>query len=97
MAEIIPYTTSDLITTITTMDKTRTNLFLSLFFRQEVTSPARDIALDPIDSSDVPMAAFCSPRGGSRVMRDKGYETKSLTPGYLKPKKEIDVTKLVPR
>lgn len=97
MAEIIPYTASDLITTITTMDKTRTNLFLSLFFRQEVTSPARDIALDLIDSSDVPMAAFCSPMVGSRVMREKGYETKSFTPGYLKPKKEIDVTKLVPR
>ena len=68
MAEIIPYTPSELISVITTVDKTKTNLFLSLFFRQEVTSPARDIALDLIDSSDVPMAAFCSPMVGSRVM-----------------------------
>ncbi|GIZ99874.1 hypothetical protein ECV0102_02230 [Enterobacter cloacae] len=47
MAEIIPYTPSELISVITTADKTKTNLFLSLFFRQEVTSPARDIRNNP--------------------------------------------------
>lgn len=91
------YTPADLIGVVTQSDRKPSNLFISLFFKNEITSPTRDISLDLIDAPGAPMAAFCSPMVGSRVMRDDGYETKLITPGYLKPKKEIDITKLVPR
>lgn len=97
MPGINPYTSAELIGVVTTTEKVVSNLFLSLFFRKEIACETRDIALDMIDASDVPMAAFCSPMIGSRVMRDDGYESKTITPGYLKPKKEIDAMKLVPR
>ncbi|HAF2131473.1 TPA: hypothetical protein G9F27_005858, partial [Salmonella enterica] len=34
---------------------------------------------------------------GSRVQRDKGYDTATFTPGYLKPKNEIDPSKTIIR
>lgn len=97
MPGVNPYTPAELIGAVTSKDNQVSNLFLSLFFRKEITCETRDIALDMIDASDVPMAAFCSPMVGSRVQRDQGYESKTITPGYLKPKKEIDALKLVPR
>ncbi|EAP9510047.1 major capsid protein [Salmonella enterica] len=72
-------------------------LFTSLFFPDVVTFSTRDIALDTLDIENVVMSAFCSPMVGSRVQRDKGYETATFTPGYLKPKNEIDPSKTIIR
>lgn len=72
-------------------------LFTTLFFPDVVTFKTRDIALDTLDLEDVSMSAFCSPMVGSRVQRDKGYETATFTPGYLKPKHEIDPSKTIIR
>ncbi len=68
-------------------------LFTELFFPAVATFSTREIMLDTLDVEDVVMSAFCSPMVGSRVQRDKGYDTNSFVPGYLKPKHEIDPTK----
>lgn len=72
-------------------------LFTDLFFPRSITSETKDIALDTIDDPNIPMAAFCSPMVGSRVARDEGYESKVITPGYMKPKHSIDPSKLAVR
>ncbi|ECI5744905.1 major capsid protein [Salmonella enterica subsp. enterica] len=72
-------------------------LFTSLFFPDVVTFSTRDIALDTLDIENVVMSAFCSPMVGSRVQRDKGYDTATFTPGYMKPKNEIDPSKTIVR
>lgn len=91
------YTSAQLAGVVTKADLKPSQLFITLFFKKVIVSKTRDIALDLIDSDETPMAAFCSPMVGSRVMRDKGFEAKTFTPGYLKPKKQIDITKLAPR
>lgn len=68
-------------------------LFTELFFPSVATFQTREIMLDTLDIEDVVMSAFCSPMSGSRVQRDKGYETNAFVPGYQKPKHEIDPTK----
>lgn len=62
------------------------SLFMNLFFPRPVTCETRDILLDNIDAPDIPVAAFCSPMVGNRVARDEGYVSKTITPGYMKPK-----------
>ncbi|MCS2168038.1 major capsid protein [Scandinavium manionii] len=79
------------------VQKTLKTLFADLFFSRSVTFGTRDIALDMIDDPDIPMAAFCSPMVGSRVARDEGYESKTIRPGYMKPKSSIDPEKLAIR
>lgn len=58
---------------------------------------SRDIILDTIDDPNIPIAAFCSPMVGSKVSRDEGYESKTIRPGYMKPKSSIDPNKLAVR
>lgn len=72
-------------------------LFIALFFRGRVTSKTRDVQLDQIADPGVPMAVFCSPMVGATVQRDKGYSSKVITPGYLKPRHVIDLNKLAVR
>lgn len=72
-------------------------LFTDLFFTRAVTFETRDIILDTIDDPNIPIAAFCSPMVGSKVARDEGYESKSIRPGYMKPKSSIDPNKLAVR
>ncbi|MFB5745062.1 major capsid protein [Cedecea sp. S5-13] len=72
-------------------------LFTDLFFSRSVAFETRDIILDEIDDPYIPMAAFCSPMVGSTVSRDEGYESKSIRPGYMKPKSSIDPNKLTVR
>ncbi|EPT5426146.1 major capsid protein, partial [Escherichia coli] len=68
-------------------------LFTSLFFTRSVMFESRDIILDTIDDPNIPIAAFCSPMVGSKVSRDEGYESKTIRPGYMKPKSSIDPNK----
>ncbi|EHL5878068.1 major capsid protein [Escherichia coli] len=72
-------------------------LFTSLFFTRSVMFESRDIILDTIDDPNIPIAAFCSPMVGSKVSRDEGYESKTIRPGYMKPKSSIDPNKLAVR
>ncbi|EJX0849046.1 major capsid protein [Salmonella enterica] len=101
MAEqITPFTTASLLQVIGRKDIKEFNfnpLFTSLFFPGVATFPTRDIALDTLDIENVVMSAFCSPMVGSRVQRDKGYDTATFTPGYMKPKNEIDPSKTIVR
>ncbi|MNC14845.1 Phage major capsid protein E [compost metagenome] len=91
------YKTNELIGAIEQGNFQSSSLFIKLFFKKEFLSEARDISLDLIDVPEIPIAAFCSPIVGSEVSRDQGFATKNFTPGYLKPKKSIDPTKLVAR
>ncbi|EHI7916605.1 major capsid protein [Salmonella enterica] len=98
--QITPFTTAILLGVIGRKDVQEFNfspLFTSLFFPNVATFPTRDIALDTLDIENVVMSAFCSPMVGSRVQRDKGYETATFTPGYMKPKNEIDPSKTIIR
>lgn len=79
------------------LDFKLTPLFTSLFFPGVVTFKTRDIALDTLDVEHVVMSAFCSPMVGSTVQRDRGYETRTFTPGYMKPKHSVDPTKTIAR
>lgn len=73
------------------------SLFVDLFFPRSITADTKDIMLDTIDDPTIPIAAFCSPMVGSKVSRDEGYESKVITPGYMKPKNSIDPLKIVVR
>ncbi|EOP3697994.1 major capsid protein, partial [Escherichia coli] len=72
-------------------------LFTTLFFPKVATFNTQNIMLDNLDTEEVTMSAFCSPMVGSQVQRDKGYETSTIKPGYMKPKHEIDPTKTIMR
>ncbi|MCM2775973.1 major capsid protein, partial [Escherichia coli] len=72
-------------------------LFTTLFFPNVATFSTQNIMLDTLDIEEVTMSAFCSPMVGSQVQRDKGYETSTIKPGYMKPKHEIDPTKTIMR
>ncbi|MEJ1549308.1 major capsid protein, partial [Escherichia coli] len=72
-------------------------LFTTLFFPNVATFNTQNIMLDTLDIEEVTMSAFCSPMVGSQVQRDKGYETSTIKPGYMKPKHEIDPTKTIMR
>lgn len=98
--KVIPFTSAALLSVIGRRDISDFNfnpLFTTLFFPGVATFPTRDIALDTLDLENVVMSAFCSPMVGSRVQRDKGYDTATFTPGYMKPKNEIDPSKTIIR
>lgn len=96
--KITPMTTMSLLNVIANRDDYEfkfSPLFTELFFPNVATFDTPDIALDTLDIEDVVMSAFCSPMVGSQVQREKGYETSKFTPGYMKPKHEIDPSKTV--
>lgn len=72
-------------------------LFTQLFFSKEAPFSTINIALDELDIENVIMSPFCSPMVGSVVQRDKGYETRIFTPGYMKPKHVINPAKTLVR
>ncbi|WP_449262147.1 major capsid protein [Escherichia coli] len=93
------YSPTQLVQVVNAVDvqKQLNALFTSLFFTRSVMFGSRDIILDTIDDPNIPIAAFCSPMVGSKVSRDEGYESKTIRPGYMKPKSSIDPNKLAVR
>ncbi len=93
------YSPTQLVQVVNAVDvqKQLNALFTSLFFTRSVMFESRDIILDTIDDPNIPIAAFCSPMVGSKVSRDEGYESKTIRPGYMKPKSSIDPNKLAVR
>ncbi|MFY0638703.1 major capsid protein [Maricaulis maris] len=64
------------------------NFLLSLFFQQLIQSPTEDIKWD-IEEDDLRPAPFCSPVVEGKVVEERGYQTKTFTPAYVKDKRRL--------
>ncbi|WP_271273820.1 major capsid protein [Aliamphritea hakodatensis] len=71
-------------------------LFLALFYPQVYLSESEEIKLDKLDE-DIDIAVTVSPVVGGKVIADQGYETRSFKAAYVKPKHEVDPSKMMKR
>lgn len=71
--------------------------FWLTFFPDEVTSQRAEIMFDDLGTNDRRLAPFVSPMAQGRVMRDKGFETRSFVPAYVKPKHAVRPDKALHR
>lgn len=67
------------------------------FFPREVLSTTEEIMFDDLGDDDRRLAPFVSPMAQGRVMRDKGFITKSFKPAYVKPKHVVRPDKALHR
>lgn len=63
--------------------------FLNSFFRDEQTSDTTEIHFD-VDQGRRRLAPFVSPIVAGKVVRSKGFTTKTFTPAYVKDKRVFD-------
>lgn len=71
--------------------------FWLTFFPREVTSNTEEIMWDDLGDRDRRLAPFVAPMAQGRVMRDKGFVSKSFRPAYLKPKHVVNPAKAIHR
>lgn len=83
------YTTADLIEVIRVQPANPQNFWLDMFDAGSINSDKEDILFDQI-GPDFRLAPFVSPNVQGRVMRNKGYATRSFRPAYVKPKHVVD-------
>ena len=89
------FTTRQLIAA--TQDKLKFNaLFLNLFFKREITFNTEEVMLDKI-TGKAPIAVYVSPTVQGKVMRNLGGNTRTLKPGYVKPKHQVTPSMVVER
>ncbi len=67
------------------------------FFPREVTSQTEEIMWDDLGDRDRRLAPFVARMAQGRVMREKGFVTKSFKPAYLKPKHVVNPAKAIHR
>jgi hypothetical protein len=67
------------------------------FFPREVLSTTEEIMWDDLGDRDRRLAPFVAPMAQGRVMRDKGFVTKSFKPAYVKPKHVVSPHKAIHR
>jgi hypothetical protein len=67
------------------------------WFGREVLSQTEEIMFDDLGDDDRRLAPFVSPMAQGRVMRDKGFVTKSFKPAYVKPKHVVRPDKALHR
>lgn len=67
------------------------------FFPSEVMSQGEEILFDDLGDNDRRLAPFVAPMAQGRVMREKGFETKSFRPAYVKPKHVVSPHKALHR
>ena len=72
------------------------SLFLKMFFPREITFDTEEVMLDKI-TGRAPMAMYVSPTVEGRVLRNRGGMTRTLKPGYVKPKHQITPSMVVER
>ena len=63
------------------------------WFPRTYLSPDQKIYFDEIDTNERRLAPFVAPNVQGRVLRDKGFSTKSFRPAYVKPKHVVDPTR----
>lgn len=73
-----------------------TEFWLSLFQRQ-INFTQQEIQFDLVTDGTRELAPFVSPNVQGRVLRDKGYNTKTFRPAYIKAKHVVDPTKAIAR
>ena len=89
------FTTRQLIAV--TQDKLKFNaLFLNMFFKREITFDTAEVMLDKI-TGKAPIAVYVSPTVQGRVQRNLGGSTRTLKPGYVKPKHQVTPDMVVER
>lgn len=72
------------------------SLFLKMFFPREITFDTEEVMLDKI-TGRAPMAMYVSPTVEGCVLRNRGGMTRTLKPGYVKPKHQITPSMVVER
>ena len=82
------YSTATLIG-VTRVQPVESSYWLDNFFRNERRFTTEEIMFDKLETVRR-LAPFISPVVQGRVMRNRGYETKSFRPAYVKPKHIVD-------
>lgn len=72
------------------------SLMLDLFFKREIVFDTKEVMLDKI-TGKAPIAVYVSPTVQGKVLRNKGGMTRTLQPGYVKPKHQVTPDMLVDR
>lgn len=73
-----------------------TTYWLDNFFPREVTFTTEEIAFEDLPT-DQRMAPFVSPWAQGRIMREKGRTSRTFRPAYVKPKHEVNPSKVIAR
>lgn len=73
------------------------NGFWLKFFPRSINFTTEKIYFDEIDENEYRLAPFVSPNVQGRIIRSKGYSTKSFKPAYVKPKHVVDPSRALPR
>lgn len=71
-------------------------LYLALFFPNVYEFGKKTILLDEIPA-DTPIALYCAPKVKGKIIDSAGYETRSITPPYVKPKHEVELERTLKR
>jgi Phage major capsid protein E len=83
------YSTASMIGIVASLRR-RSSFILDMFFGQYVgPTGQREIFFD-IENDVLGVAPFASPLKEGRVVAEAGYQTKSFTPAYVKPKMPLD-------
>lgn len=67
------------------------------FFPQQINSQTEKIYFDEIDLNEYRLAPFVAPNVQGRVVRSKGFATRSFRPAYVKPKHVVDPARAITR
>lgn len=67
------------------------------FFPRQITSQSENILFDDVDQNERRLAPFVAPNVQGRMMRGRGYETRTFKPAYVKPKHVVDPSRAIPR
>lgn len=89
------YNTSALLGLVASLDRP-TSFLLDLYFRQEQTFETEEVYFDKVDRARR-LAPFVSPKVEGKVMRSRGFTTRTFAPGYLKPKHVVEPAKALKR
>lgn len=89
------YSTADLLDVIR-VQQGITPYWLNLFPRV-VRSDREEILFDQVTDGTKELAPFVAPNVQGRVLRERGYSTKTFRPAYVKPKHVVDPSRAIPR
>lgn len=67
------------------------------YFPRVLTSDKEEIMFDQVTDGTRELAPFVAPNVQGRVMRNRGYTTKTFKPAYVKPKHVVDPSMAIPR
>ena len=71
--------------------------FFLTFFPRQINFEEDEIAFDKVSTNYKRLAPFVAPNVQGRVLRDRGYTTKTFKPAYVKPKHVVDPRRAIPR